>query len=1042
MFLHYILTKGQKANNSGSINGMLKIMKNILQKNKILIQLAIFVFFLVAFSVNAFAQLGVPVGGLPDINIPEPIQPQNECIVDADCAGVAPDNAACDIVQCIAGACISVPADSDGDLIDDCDDNCPLVANANQVDSDGDGVGNACDPAECGNGVWEAGEECDGENGLNIQGGEICNDQCQIEVLPFCGDGIIQADEGEECDGQQGLAENEVCTAECLIEIKGICGDGVVNAEGEQCDGNDGVDGVRTICKDDCTIQEIPHCGDGIVNNGEECDGNAGVGANQDCAADCTIINNPFCGDGIKNNDEQCDGGDGVGANQICSNQCEIVNLAFCGDGIVNNDEQCDGDAGNLQDHQACGLDCNVINLTHCGDGITQPINQEGQPEQCDGGDGVGDHQACSNDCQLVNLTHCGDGQVQAVNQEGQAEQCDGLAGVGLHQSCDENCQLTNLTHCGDGEVQAVNQEGQIEECDGAAGLAQGEVCTDQCRVIPAVAEAENPAPVEEVVPADEPAPEVVDGGGEPAPGVEEPVIVAEEAAQPELACENPVSITCTVLNNTDCSCDDEGGNTILRIIGECRNAGGFITDASASYLYFYANNSVKRADFVNGQVEDVHAGLINPIGLSLTNNDQLLVADSQSIKTIDLTNFQVVGTQDLEGVALASLGIKDGNIHAASFDGNLYVADGAALNQVGQIQGAINPPLDANHAGGDYVYSDNNYQLDIINNEGGAENVTLFTEGDQPKGLQVCSDQPIVQEADDFNRGGDNVPLVGGGCGEVEICGNGLDDDCDGQVDFIDNDVDGFNACENDCDDNDPLVNPGAEDICDGIDNNCSGVADEECQCVNGEERACGSDIGTCQSGTQTCVNGSWSAECVGEIGPSEELCDGEDNNCNGDIDEGVVGPLANNQEGDCIGLRQNCENGEWVQPSYENLACNAPEDNLSRCLAQEGLVYPHKELSMEHAVMIRKKMDIGIPYDVVDMDPDDPTGGDMKVIFAGRCLTQVFKPEFQLAGADSVFGCSLNVNSAKSNERWVLIGIFGLLLVSIGALRRRANS
>jgi hypothetical protein len=148
---------------------------------------------------------------------------------------------------------------------------------------------------------------------------------------------------------------------------------------------------------------------------------------------------------------------------------------------------------------------------------------------------------------------------------------------------------------------------------------------------------------------------------------------------------------------------------------------------------------------------------------------------------------------------------------------------------------------------------------------------------------------------------------------GGVEIC-DGRDNNCDGQVDgadaaeaqtyFRDADNDGYGdssdtvrACgapvgyvadDTDCDDTDAATNPGADEVCDGtIDDNCDGSVDEQCPCTNGQTQPCGTDVGTCQQGTQTCINGQWALECRGSMSAEAEACDDLDNDCDSQIDE-----------------------------------------------------------------------------------------------------------------------------------------------------------
>jgi Putative metal-binding motif len=137
---------------------------------------------------------------------------------------------------------------------------------------------------------------------------------------------------------------------------------------------------------------------------------------------------------------------------------------------------------------------------------------------------------------------------------------------------------------------------------------------------------------------------------------------------------------------------------------------------------------------------------------------------------------------------------------------------------------------------------------------------------------------------------------------GSKEVC-NGVDDNCNGLVDE--------STLENPLDCQPCVAQP---EICDNKDNDCDGNVDEVADLVD-DNQPCGSDIGQCNPGHTVCVGGD--LQCQGATGPTAELCDGFDNDCDNVVDGMsqacyVVPPGAPNTDPESYG-KGVCHKGTW---------------------------------------------------------------------------------------------------------------------------------
>ena len=157
-----------------------------------------------------------------------------------------------------------------------------------------------------------------------------------------------------------------------------------------------------------------------------------------------------------------------------------------------------------------------------------------------------------------------------------------------------------------------------------------------------------------------------------------------------------------------------------------------------------------------------------------------------------------------------------------------------------------------------------------------------------------------------------------------LEEC-DGVDNDCSGVIDDdADVDDDGSYACF-DCDDVDDTVSPDLAEVCDHVDNNCDLEIDE------------GFDAD--EDGVSTCDDPADCDDDSAQVFPgAAELCNGLDDDCDGEVDEDFLGPEDDiDQDGE-----PGCSDCDDTDPAVNHAAievCNAVDDDCDGTINEHAV-------------------------------------------------------------------------------------------------------
>jgi len=901
--------------------------------------------------------------------------------VDDDCDGLT-DNAFGDLDADGLADCVDPDDDGDGVLDDGnqsgtigdapcpegqtagCDDNCTNVANATQADLDKDGKGNGCDCDADGDNYLSTAPGCDGDDCFDLDktrhpgvveepvAGDPCrwcngiDDNCNGSTDEACpdadGDGTVDCvDPDDDNDGVPDVADNcpfvanqgqanldgdesgDACDPDadgddvaneadnCPFTPNGDQLDSDGDGDGDACDGDR--DGDQDPDETDCgpTDPEVHHGADEVCNGkDDDCDtlidaddvgtetGCEGEGCNVPLQIVACDLQAGLCAGCMKRAD-QCLYGEWL--------PCAATDYVACDENYEVQETYCDSkdnDCNGTTDEGHTVLDWN---------GETRQLGEGCGTGACAGGIAVCQPlwwgALCSSD-ELAEPETC----------NGRDDDCDGLTDEdflytnwnGTARKVGESC---GTGACADGVV--VCQPDALGVLCTTAGLSAPETCNlvdDDCDGKTDAQDADLPAhdaPLCEkqagVCQGSRKAPALCVGGTWLACGELDYVAYT-------LAYQHGSEVACDAADN-DCDAQvDEGftytdWNGLVRKLAEPCGTGacaGGVVQCHGDAETWCSTIESAAPEACNGADDDCD-GLIDE-GFTLTDWNGAVRSIGEGCGTGICEGGTVVCDPGANAAVCATIPGEPERCNGVDDDCDGLTDEG-------------------------FTFTDWNGQVRALH---------------AACGTGACANGEVVCTVDGAATACDTAGLAG-----VETC-NGSDDDCDGKVDANDPDLltNDHPICENGngvcagcakpaslcaggtwlpCGTTEYAAcsgsyHAGAETLCDGLDDNCSGAADEAFllsdwnSTVRGIGQGCGT--GACAGGTVVCDPFQSAAMCSTASMAGPEFCNGFDDDCDGTADEGF---LLSDWNGAQRGVGQGCGTGACAGGT---VVCDVPNN------------------------------------------------------------------------------------------------------------------